>query len=174
VAADGRVLLVANLPYAVSGPLLAEVCALPVLPARAVLLVQKELAQRVAAPAGSPDYGGLAALLQALYVPRLVRDVSPQVFRPRPKVVSAVLELVRRPDSPLAAQPAVARRNFGVFVRQLFQQRRKALRTTLPAAVAAAGLSPVAWPDAVLQGRAEQADADTIASWWASAVAADS
>ena len=42
VAADGRVLLVANLPYAVSGPLLAEVCALPVLPARAVLLVQKE------------------------------------------------------------------------------------------------------------------------------------
>jgi 16S rRNA (adenine1518-N6/adenine1519-N6)-dimethyltransferase len=174
VAADGRVLLVANLPYAVSGPLLAEVCALPVLPARAVLLVQKELAQRVAAPAGSPDYGGLAALLQAHYVPRLVRDVSPQVFRPRPKVVSAVLELVRRPDSPLAAHPAAARRNFGVFVRQLFQQRRKALRTTLPAAVAAAGLRPVAWPDAVLQGRAEQADADTIASWWATAVAAAS
>ncbi|MBM3963222.1 MAG: hypothetical protein FJ306_15195, partial [Planctomycetes bacterium] len=173
-AADGRVLLVANLPYAVSGPLLAEVCALPVLPARAVLLVQKELAQRVAAPAGSPDYGGLAAQLQALYVPRLVRDVSPQVFRPRPKVVSAVLELVRRPDSPLAAQPAAARRNFGVFVRQLFQQRRKALRTTLPAAVAAAGRPPVAWPDAVLQGRAEQADADTIARWWATAVAAAS
>lgn len=170
-AVGGRVLLVANLPYAVSGPLLAEVCALPQLPARCVLLVQKELAQRVAAPAGAPDYGGLGALLQALFVPRLLRDVSPQVFRPRPKVVSAVLELALRPAGPLAARSASDRRSFAVFVRQLFQQRRKALRTTLPAALAAAGLPAVAWPDDVLQGRAERASGDTIAAWWARAVA---
>ena len=87
-AAGGRTLVVANLPYSVSGPLLAELCALPQLPERCVLLVQKELAQRIAAPAGDPEYGGLAVQVQALYRAKLVRDVGPQVFRPRPKVVS--------------------------------------------------------------------------------------
>lgn len=162
----GDVLVVANLPYSVSGPLLAELCALPALPRRCVLLVQKEMAQRVAAAADSEDYGGLAALVQTFYRAKLVRDVGPQVFRPRPKVVSAVLELVRRDDGPLADADAPARRSYGVFVRQLFQQRRKALRTTLPRACAAAGLAPVAWEDALLQGRAEQAGADVIAGWW--------
>lgn len=169
-AAGGRTLVVANLPYSVSGPLLAEICALPQLPARCVLLVQKEMAQRVAAPADDPDYGGLAVQVQALYRARLVRDVGPQVFRPRPKVVSAVLELELRTDSPLAGRVGAERRNFGVFVRQLFQQRRKALRTTLPAAALAAGHRPVAWEDALLAGRAEDASADVIAGWWARSV----
>lgn len=167
----GRLLVVANLPYSVSGPLLAELCALPALPARAVLLVQKEMAERVAARFDTSDYGGLAAQVQALYRARLVRDVSPQVFRPRPKVVSAVLELALRDDSPLAAVPAASRRNFSVFVRQLFQQRRKALRTTLPAAAVAAGHAPVAWEDALLAGRAEAAAPDVIAQWWARSAA---
>jgi len=169
-AAGGRTLVVANLPYSVSGPLLAELCALPQLPARCVLLVQKELAQRIAAPPGDPDYGGLAVQVQALFRSRLVRDVGPQVFRPRPKVVSAVLELERRSDSPLAGRTAAARRNFGVFVRQLFQQRRKALRTTLPAAAAAAGHRPLSWEEALLAGRAEAAAADDIAGWWTRSV----
>jgi 16S rRNA (adenine1518-N6/adenine1519-N6)-dimethyltransferase len=173
-SAGGRTLLVANLPYSVSGPLLAELCALPQLPARCVLLVQKELAQRIAAPAGDPEYGGLAVQVQAAYRARLVRDVGPQVFRPRPKVVSAVLELELRSDSPLAGRGPADRRSFGVFVRQLFQQRRKALRTTLPAAVTAAGLQPVPWEDALLAGRAEAASPDTIAGWWARAVAPSS
>jgi 16S rRNA (adenine1518-N6/adenine1519-N6)-dimethyltransferase len=167
----GSVMVVANLPYSVSGPLLAEMCALPTLPARAVLLVQKEMAERVAARFDTPDYGGLAAQVQALYRARLVRDVSPQVFRPRPKVVSAVLELTLRDEGPLRATPAASRRNFSVFVRQLFQQRRKALRTTLPAAAAAAGHAPVAWDDALLGGRAEAAAPDEIARWWARSVA---
>ncbi|MFN9755083.1 MAG: 16S rRNA (adenine(1518)-N(6)/adenine(1519)-N(6))-dimethyltransferase RsmA [Planctomycetota bacterium] len=170
-AADGRVLVVANLPYSVSGPLLAELCALPQLPARCVLLVQKELAQRIAAPSGDAEYGGLAVQVQALYRARLVRDVGPQVFRPRPKVVSAVLELERRTDSPLAGRSGAERRNFGVFVRQLYQPRRKARRTTWPAAVAAAGHRPVAWAEALLAGRAEAAAPDRIASWWAMALA---
>lgn len=165
-AAGGRTLVVANLPYSVSGPLLAELCALPQLPERCVLLVQKELAQRIAAPAGDPEYGGLAVQVQALYQARLVRDVGPQVFRPRPKVVSAVLALERRTDSPLVGRNGTARRNFGVFVRQLFQQRRKALRTTLPAAATAAGHQPVAWEETLLAGRAEAATADVIAGWW--------
>lgn len=159
-------LLVANLPYSVSGPLLAEVAALPVLPEHAVLLVQKEMAMRIAARPDSADYGGLSAAVQALFHARVLRDVPPQVFRPRPKVMSSILRLDRRHDALPVLGPAAARREFGVFVRQLFQQRRKVLRTTLPAAAAAIGREPPARTAAELQGRAEQLAPDTIAAWW--------
>lgn len=162
----GRVLVVANLPYAISGPLLAELAAVPCLPARCVLLVQKEVAARVAAPHGSRDYGGLSASLQALFSVRVLRDVPAAVFRPRPNVVSAVLELVPRPDGPLAAASAAARRQFLAFVRRLFGQRRKALRTTLPAAAAAVGCRPPQLLAADLARRAEQVPPDTLAGWW--------
>lgn len=165
-AAGGELLVVANLPYAVSGPLLAELMALPHLPKRCVLLVQKELAQRVAAPCGAADYGGLSASVQALFTARSLRDVPPQVFRPRPKVTSAILELSRRDDAPLVGASAVDRRGFAAFVRQLFQQRRKALRTTLPAAAAAVGCAPPALPAEVLAARAEAIAPDTLVQWW--------
>lgn len=166
-AVGGRLLVVANLPYSVSGPLLAELVALPLLPERCVLLVQKEMAQRVAAAPDTTDYGGLSALTQAAFTARSVRDVSPQVFRPRPKVTSAVLELERRADAPLAALGPAERRSFARFVRVLFQQRRKALRTQLPAAAAAIGRAAPELPPADLARRAETVDADTLVRWWA-------
>lgn len=164
--AGGRLLVVANLPYSVSGPLLAELMALPRLPERCVLLVQKELAQRIAAPGGTPDYGSLAALVQSLYVARAVRDVGPQVFRPRPKVVSAVLELTARTDSSLLTASSAQRRSLAVFLRQLFQQRRKVLRTTLPAAAAAIGRQAPVLPAAEQSLRAEQLGADALVAYW--------
>lgn len=170
-AAGGRLLVVANLPYAVSGPLLAEIVALPDVPERCVLLVQKELAQRIAAPAGSKDYGSLAALVQSVFTARSVRDVGPQVFRPRPKVTSAVLELERRPAARLVAASGAERRSFAEFVRQLFQQRRKVLRTTLPAAAAAIGKGPPPLGPEQLMARAEAIDPDTLVAWWAGCVA---
>lgn len=166
VANGGRLLLVANLPYAVAGPLLAEVVALAAMPARAVFLVQKELAQRVAAGCGTAHYGGLSALVQAAFTAAVVRDVPPQVFRPRPKVMSAILVLERRADGPLVAATAAERRSFGAFVRVLFQQRRKMLRTTLPAAALAIGRQPVALAAAELAGRAEEFPADQLVRWW--------
>lgn len=165
-AAGGSLLVVANLPYAISGPLLAELQALDVLPQRAVLLVQKELAQRVAAACGSDDYGGLSALVQATWTARSLRDVPPQVFRPRPKVMSAILGLVRREPGLLTQCTGGERRTFAAFVRQLFQQRRKVLRTTLPAAAAAIGCAPPSLPPELLAGRAEQLAPDTLVAWW--------
>jgi 16S rRNA (adenine1518-N6/adenine1519-N6)-dimethyltransferase len=162
----GDLLVVANLPYSVSGPLLAELVALDPLPARAVLLVQKEMAQRVAAPCGHADYGGLSALVQAAFAARSLRDVPPQVFRPRPKVTSSVLLLERRSGGGITADAGAARREFARFVRQLFQQRRKVLRTTLPRAAEAIGALPPELPAAVLAGRAEQVDPDTLVAWW--------
>lgn len=170
----GRFAIVANLPYAVSGPLLAEVVALPEWPQRAVLLVQKEMAQRVAAPVGTADYGSLSALVQAAFTVRVLRDVSPQVFRPRPKVVSAVLQLDRRSESPLLASSVAQRRHFAAFVRRLFQQRRKVLRHTLAAACAEGGLTVRSdWPAGLLAQRAEQLSPARLLELWATAVAGE-
>jgi 16S rRNA (adenine1518-N6/adenine1519-N6)-dimethyltransferase len=162
----GDLLVVANLPYSVSGPLLAELMALDPLPARAVLLVQKEMAQRVAAPCGHDDYGGLSALVQAAFTARSLRDVSPQVFRPRPKVTSSVLLLERRAGGGVTDSDGDGRREFARFVRQLFQQRRKVLRTTLPRAAEAIGALPPELSAELLAGRAEQVDPDTLVAWW--------
>lgn len=165
-AAGGAVLVVANLPYSISGPLLAELVALEVLPARAVLLVQKEMAQRAAAPCGHTDYGGLSAVVQAAFHGKLLRLVPPQVFRPRPKVMSGLLGLTARAAGPLFGRTGAERREFEAFVRQLFQQRRKVLRTTLPAAAAAIGRLPPQLDEAVLAGRAELVPPDTLVAWW--------
>ncbi|MCA8975711.1 MAG: ribosomal RNA small subunit methyltransferase A [Planctomycetes bacterium] len=162
----GRGLLVANLPYSISGPLLAEVAALPVLPERALLLVQKELAQRIAAPAGGADFGGLTVVVQSLFTAAVLRDVPPQVFRPRPKVMSSVVLLERRPDALPGLMSEASRREFASFVRTLFQQRRKVLRSTLVRAAAAIDRPvPELAPD-LLATRAEEHGVDVIAGWW--------
>ncbi|MFM1874200.1 MAG: hypothetical protein RL398_3622, partial [Planctomycetota bacterium] len=169
VAAGGQFLVVANLPYSVSGPLLAELSCLANLPQRAVLLVQKEMAQRVAAPHGSADFGGLSVVAQSVFGVRILRDVSPQVFRPRPKVVSAVLLLERRTQGPLVGADAAARRAFAAFVRRLFQQRRKVLRHTLPAAAEEIGRRVAGdVPSEMLGLRAEQLDPGAVVALWQS------
>lgn len=153
--ARGEFLVVANLPYAVSGPLIAELACLPTPPLRAVLLVQKELASRIAAGVDMPDYGGLSVLAQSVFATRVLRDVPAQVFRPRPKVTSSVLLLQRRPLAS-AWQSSALRRQFAGFVRRLFQQRRKVLRHNLPAAYSQCGMQvPSNLPSEVLALRAE-------------------
>ena len=162
----GRFLLIANLPYAISGPLLAEVVALPELPERAVLLVQKEMAQRVAAGVGGADFGGLGVVVQAAFTAKVLRDVPPQVFRPRPKVTSAVLQLDRRADLDPALTTGAARRDFSRFVRRLFQQRRKVLRHTLPAALAVVGREGSSLAPELLLRRAEELQPAEIVALW--------
>ena len=149
----GAFLVVGNLPYAASGPLLAELACAPRLPDRIVVLVQKELGDRLAAPVGHDDYGGLSALLQSFYEVERLRTVGSEVFRPRPKVASAICRLRLRDDA--AVWKAEERRLLQKFVRGLFGKRRKALRTTLREAAAAIGVEPSEEADALLQRRAE-------------------
>jgi 16S rRNA (adenine1518-N6/adenine1519-N6)-dimethyltransferase len=165
-AGDGDYQVIANLPYSISGPLLAELACLERLPQRAVVLVQKELAGRIAAAAGGAEYGSLSVLVQAAFTARVLRTVPPEVFRPRPKVVSALLLLARRPELPLVA---AERRPFARFVRALFQQRRKTLRLALPRAAAAAGPTWVLrqdLPPALLQRRAEALPVGELIDLW--------
>ena len=167
---DGEYQVIANLPYSISGPLLAELACLERLPQRAVVLVQKELASRIAAAAGGGEYGSLSVLVQSAFAARVLRTVPPDVFRPRPKVVSSLLLLARRPDLPLAA---AERRPFARFVRALFQQRRKTLRFALPRAAAAAGAPVPAAPSEgpsegppELQRRAEALSVAEVIDLW--------
>jgi len=159
-------LVVANLPYATSGPLLAALCQGPELPLRVVVLLQRELAQRLAAAPGSKEYGSLAALVQSLFTVRLLREVSPQVFRPRPKVVSALLRLDLRADTAARGLSAAkARSSLAVFLRVLFQQRRKTLRVTLPAAILAIGGRDAALPAAAGRRAEALSPAELLALW---------
>jgi 16S rRNA (adenine1518-N6/adenine1519-N6)-dimethyltransferase len=165
-AAPGRFLVVANLPYSVSGPVLAELLQLDRLPDRIVVLVQKELGARLASRPGNRDYGGLSALAQAVCTVRALRDVSPEVFRPRPRVWSSVVQLDVRQDLAAALASGAGRRGFATFVRELFGHRRKVLRGMLARAAAAIGGTAPELADADAGRRAEQLTPDDLVELW--------
>jgi 16S rRNA (adenine1518-N6/adenine1519-N6)-dimethyltransferase len=124
----GRVLVVGNLPYSVSKPILqALVEAGPVLDEMALML-QKEVAERVAASPGGKTYGSLSVLTQLACEARLAFTVPPGAFRPPPQVDSAVIHLrVRRAPPVPVGDPARLR----AVILASFGQRRKSLTNAL-------------------------------------------
>jgi 16S rRNA (adenine1518-N6/adenine1519-N6)-dimethyltransferase len=136
----GPAVLAANLPYNVATPILLAAIEEPTAIARAVATVQKEVAQRFAARAGSAAYGYLSVRAAAFADARVLFDIPPGAFRPRPKVVSSVLELVPRARAldPDLRDRAVALASLG------FRARRK----TLANALAPAG-PRAAWEEAL-------------------------
>jgi 16S rRNA (adenine1518-N6/adenine1519-N6)-dimethyltransferase len=115
--------LVANLPYSIATPLLLRtVEELPSV-SRWTVMVQREIADRLRAAPGSRAYGSPSVLVQLACEVSLVRTVDPAVFRPRPRVESAILSLVRTGP----AADAATRR----LVRAAFAHRRKALARSL-------------------------------------------
>ncbi len=143
--------IVANIPYNITSPILERVLGSPAAPVtqfeKIILLVQRELAERLQASPGSKAYGAMSVRIQYLAECRIVRLVSPKAFKPAPKVESAVLELVPRPWPCPAQDP----RWFSVLVQQGFATRRKMLANALQglvdkehvsAALQALGLSP--------------------------------
>jgi 16S rRNA (adenine1518-N6/adenine1519-N6)-dimethyltransferase len=146
----GRVLIVGNLPYSVGKPILAALVEARTAIDEMALMLQREVAERVAAPPGSKAYGSLSVFVQLHCDVRVALRVPPGAFRPPPKVDSAVLHLrvLRQPRVPLADA-----RRFERVVRAAFAQRRKTLANALGAglglpldlvrrAAAAAGVDP--------------------------------
>lgn len=119
--------LCSNLPYSISGPLLAIVSQLEHPPEVICCLVQKEVAERLAAGPGSGIWGPLSASFQESYSVSMGRLVPPQLFWPRPKVDSAVFIARLRPD----LAPADVRRKRIAFFRELLQRRRQSIRRVL-------------------------------------------
>lgn len=145
----GRVLVVGNLPYSVSKPILQALVAARTAIQEMALMLQREVAERVAAPPGGKTYGSLSVLSQLYCDARVALRVPPSAFRPPPTVESSVLHLrvLQAPRVPLADE-----RRFHTVVRSAFAHRRKTLANAL-----AAGL---ALPLAVVRARATIAGVD--------------
>jgi 16S rRNA (adenine1518-N6/adenine1519-N6)-dimethyltransferase len=159
-----------NLPYQLSSRILVSLADARPHVGRAVLLVQKEVAERLSAPPGSKVYGLLSVLVQRHVEARTARGVSPAAFLPRPKVHSAVVVLAARPGARDAALDAA----LVSAARAAFQARRKTLRAGLagalrvaPALVEAAlleaGLDPSARAETLEVGEFERLGASLAA-----------
>ena len=122
-----RPMACANLPYYITTPILAAL-----LESRAfssvTVMVQKEVAQRICAPAGKSEYGAFSVFCQYYAEPRLLFDVPPSCFLPQPKVTSAVLTLPTRSAPPC---DVVDEKLFFRVVKASFAQRRKTLLNAL-------------------------------------------
>jgi len=157
IAAGHRLRVAGNLPYNVSSPILFRLLdahrSAGVL-IDATLMVQREVADRIAAAPGTREYGVLSIFMQMHSDVRLVLALPPGAFRPAPKVHSAVVHFRFRP----LAAPVADERIFGAMVRSMFTQRRKTLSNALRsyatsratdarAALASAGIDPRRRPE---------------------------
>jgi 16S rRNA (adenine1518-N6/adenine1519-N6)-dimethyltransferase len=140
--------LVANLPYNVAVPVIVRVLEEAPTVASMLVMVQREVGERLAAVPGTKAYGAVSVKVAYYATARLVGRVPAAVFVPRPRVESVLVRIVRRPV--VAVDPtAVAAERLFTVVRAGFAQRRKMLRRSLagiidPSAFAAAAVNPQA------------------------------
>jgi 16S rRNA (adenine1518-N6/adenine1519-N6)-dimethyltransferase len=124
----GRWKVVANLPYYISTPIIQKLIAHREKFISLTLMLQKEVAGRIASPPGGKEYGYLSVLVQLYTEPRIEFTVPPGAFIPQPEVDSAVITLT------VLDHPAVAVADTLFFMRMIkaaFSQRRKTLRNAL-------------------------------------------
>jgi len=156
LAGPGPYLVAGNIPYNITTPLIEKALE-ETGPSRIVFLVQREVADRLAAVAGTKAYGALSVGVQAAATVERLFYVSAGAFSPPPEVESAVVRLTPRPDPEVAWE---RRAEFRRLVTGLFGLRRKQLRRALrqhtgldprasAAILEAAGLDPVARPETV-------------------------
>lgn len=127
-----RLVLAGNLPFQITSPLLFGQCAPGVPWERIVVMVQREVADRIAASPRSKDYGILTVKLAFWWEIRGMFGVPADAFRPRPKVDAAVLRLMPLPPADLP--PADEWPRLSKFIDLAFQQRRKRLYNSPAAA----------------------------------------
>ncbi len=164
----GPYTLVANLPYNIATPLVADL--LDFVPQITVMLVmvQKEVAERFAAAPRSSSYGAVTVKVAYWATARMVGVVPPTVFLPRPNVDSGLVRIDRHPNGPIVAENIVRAQTIFRLVKAGFAQRRKMLRGNLSGIVdasdfATAAIAPTA--------RAEELD---VHAWVRLAAAVES
>ena len=158
--AGGEFVLVGNVPYYITTPILFHALE-PPRPRRAVYLVQREVAERLAAAPGDDAYGALSANVQAVARAEQLFRVPAGAFHPPPKVESAVVRITPRPDPVVAGGEEGAYRR---FVQDAFGMRRKQMRRVLrslaslgaedaDALLRDAGVDPAARPETLAPER---------------------
>ena len=119
--------VVGNLPYQISSRILVSVAQAHEHVERIVVMIQKEVAERLIAEPGTKIYGLLSVLVQRRFAGHIARHVPPQAFHPPPKVDSSVVVLTRKASNDGGPSDAV----FEKVVKAAFSTRRKTLRNTL-------------------------------------------
>lgn len=148
--AEQPVKFMGNLPYSAGGAILANFLTSPCAVSRAVVMLQKEFTERMAATPGHDAYGLLSLRIQMDWVPQTLKIVPPEAFSPRPKIDSAVMLLTPRDERSV---PPYNHRLTDELMRRCFAQRRKQMRKQLPAVppweqvVETVGISPTARPE---------------------------
>jgi 16S rRNA (adenine1518-N6/adenine1519-N6)-dimethyltransferase len=145
---------VSNLPYNVAVPVVVRLLEEADAVERILVMVQREVGERLAAGPGDPQYGAVSVKVAYFAEAQVVGLVPPTVFVPRPKVDSALVRLRRRTEPPVSVPSADA---LFALVRAGFAQRRKMLRRSLapvlgaatPDVLAAAGVAPTARAEAL-------------------------
>lgn len=167
-ASAGQKLIVAgNLPYYITSPILMKLAENSAVLDRAVLMVQREVADRVTAQPGSRDYGLLTVTVQMHGPVETIFTLPPSAFSPPPEVHSAVF---RWRFAPRFEELGVDRASFLMFLRRVFALKRKTLANNLRAA----GFSAKSISDAFRavgvdpKARAESLSADALAGLWRS------
>lgn len=127
---NGRMKLVANLPYSVATPVISNIIASDLPWERMVCTIQWELAEKMEAEPGSSKYGAMSAWIQSQGTVRILRRLGPNVFWPRPKVDSAIVSIWRDQEK---ADRIHDRRFYQDFLRRAFTLRRKFIRSVLVA-----------------------------------------
>ena len=164
-AAGERLVVVGNLPYGITSPILLKLAASHAALDRAVLMVQREVADRVAAEPGSRDYGLLSVTVQMYGPAERLFTLPPSAFTPPPDVHSTVF---RWRFAPRFTELDVDEGGFLRLVRQAFAQKRKTLANNLraagfPAERVAQGMERAGIP---AQARAETVPMEGLAALW--------
>ncbi|GAB6143866.1 16S rRNA (adenine(1518)-N(6)/adenine(1519)-N(6))-dimethyltransferase RsmA [Desulfocicer niacini] len=131
LAGEGKLLVVGNLPYNISSQVLFRLVENRSVVSRAVLMFQKELAQRIVAPPGGRDYGRLSVVMQYCSRVSTVADIGGQLFFPKPEVESRVVavDFFEKIQFPADQEAYLFR-----VIKAAFSKRRKTLRNSLAGA----------------------------------------
>jgi 16S rRNA (adenine1518-N6/adenine1519-N6)-dimethyltransferase len=128
---SGKFCIIGNLPYNISSQIFFKILEHKDLIPCTVCMIQKEVAERMAARHGNKTYGILSVLMQAFYTIDYLFTVHEHVFDPPPKVKSAVIRLTRNNVNKLGCNETL----FKTVVKTAFNQRRKTMRNSLSSLV---------------------------------------
>jgi len=164
-AAGQRLVVVGNLPYYITSPILLKLAEHAGVLDRAVLMVQREVADRVIAAPGSRDFGVLSATVQMHGSVERLFTLPPSAFSPPPEVYSTVF---RWRFAPRFEELGVDRDEFLSFLRQVFALKRKTLANNLRAGGTDAAIVAAALFEAGIdpKARAESLEVEMLAALW--------
>ena len=126
IATSKEIVIVGNLPYYITTPILEHIIKLNLNPKEVIIMVQKEVADRFLAREHTKEYGYFTLWLKYFFEMERICDVPPKAFNPAPKVMSTVLKLKRREN-----KPQIDINKYQQLLKDSFKQKRKKLKNNL-------------------------------------------